>query len=347
MRSRGLRSMRAISRAASAGSSPNFEPSWPVSTCAWVSAVTPGITRTSTSRAPAAGRLQPVDVVGVVDDDQADPVLDRQRDLLVGLGVAVMDDQRGVDAGLERGQDLAAAGDVEPEPLLDHHALDRRRRERLRGEDDARARPARRQLGAVLARPRAQRGLVDDQRGRAELARERRRRGSRRRPASRPRRARSRAGRARAERSRAANYSRRRWRAFVGSPRWVRRLRGGYRGGPCPSSTASGSTARSPSSPAPPPASAPRSPTGLAEAGADVAICARRADRLQQTAEQVRALGRRCLAVTADVAVPEDCTRVVEETRARARARRRARQQRRHRHRGARHARDPGASSGA
>jgi NAD(P)-dependent dehydrogenase (short-subunit alcohol dehydrogenase family) len=54
--------------------------------------------------------------------------------------------------------------------------------------------------------------------------------------------------------------------------------------------------------------------TGLAEAGADIAICARRADRLQQTAEQVRALGRRCLAVTADVSLPEDCTRVIEET---------------------------------
>jgi NAD(P)-dependent dehydrogenase (short-subunit alcohol dehydrogenase family) len=53
---------------------------------------------------------------------------------------------------------------------------------------------------------------------------------------------------------------------------------------------------------------------GLAEAGADVAICARRADRLQQTAENVRALGRRCVAVTADVASPEDCTRVIEET---------------------------------
>jgi NAD(P)-dependent dehydrogenase (short-subunit alcohol dehydrogenase family) len=53
---------------------------------------------------------------------------------------------------------------------------------------------------------------------------------------------------------------------------------------------------------------------GLAEAGADVAICARRADRLQATAERVRELGRRCLAVTADVASPEDCTRVIEET---------------------------------
>jgi NAD(P)-dependent dehydrogenase (short-subunit alcohol dehydrogenase family) len=53
---------------------------------------------------------------------------------------------------------------------------------------------------------------------------------------------------------------------------------------------------------------------GLAEAGADVAVCARRTDRLKETAEKVEALGRRCLAITADVAIPEDCTRVVEET---------------------------------
>jgi NAD(P)-dependent dehydrogenase (short-subunit alcohol dehydrogenase family) len=53
---------------------------------------------------------------------------------------------------------------------------------------------------------------------------------------------------------------------------------------------------------------------GLAEAGADVAICARRVQRLEETADQVRALGRRCLAVPADVSRPEDCTRVVEET---------------------------------
>ncbi len=54
--------------------------------------------------------------------------------------------------------------------------------------------------------------------------------------------------------------------------------------------------------------------TGLAEAGADVAICARRTDRLEATRAEVEALGRRCLAVTADVAKPEDCARVVEET---------------------------------
>ena len=53
--------------------------------------------------------------------------------------------------------------------------------------------------------------------------------------------------------------------------------------------------------------------TGLAEAGADIAICARRADRLDETRKQVEALGRRCVAVTADVADPDDCTRVVQE----------------------------------
>jgi NAD(P)-dependent dehydrogenase (short-subunit alcohol dehydrogenase family) len=51
---------------------------------------------------------------------------------------------------------------------------------------------------------------------------------------------------------------------------------------------------------------------GLAEAGADIAICARRVDRLEETKGRVEALGRRCVAVEADVSEPEDCTRVVE-----------------------------------
>jgi NAD(P)-dependent dehydrogenase (short-subunit alcohol dehydrogenase family) len=54
--------------------------------------------------------------------------------------------------------------------------------------------------------------------------------------------------------------------------------------------------------------------TGLAEAGADIAICARRVDKLEDTRAQVEALGRRCLAVRADVANPEDCSHVVDET---------------------------------
>ena len=53
---------------------------------------------------------------------------------------------------------------------------------------------------------------------------------------------------------------------------------------------------------------------GLAEAGADVAICARRVERLEETKRRVEELGRRCLAVPADVAKVEDCQRVVDET---------------------------------
>ena len=53
---------------------------------------------------------------------------------------------------------------------------------------------------------------------------------------------------------------------------------------------------------------------GLAQAGADVAICARRVDRLGQTKQAVEALGRRCLALPADVTKVEDCERVVEQT---------------------------------
>src|SRR3954453_20974664 len=52
--------------------------------------------------------------------------------------------------------------------------------------------------------------------------------------------------------------------------------------------------------------------TGLAEAGADIAICARRVERLEDTQKPVEGLGRGCVAVPADVANPEDCNRVVQ-----------------------------------
>jgi NAD(P)-dependent dehydrogenase (short-subunit alcohol dehydrogenase family) len=51
--------------------------------------------------------------------------------------------------------------------------------------------------------------------------------------------------------------------------------------------------------------------TGLAQAGADIAICARRVDRLHETRELVQGIGRRCVAVEADVSDPEDCRRFV------------------------------------
>ena len=51
---------------------------------------------------------------------------------------------------------------------------------------------------------------------------------------------------------------------------------------------------------------------GLAEAGADVVLGARRVDRLEETAGLVRSAGRRALAVATDVADPESCTALVE-----------------------------------
>ncbi len=50
----------------------------------------------------------------------------------------------------------------------------------------------------------------------------------------------------------------------------------------------------------------------LARAGADVVICARRTDRLADTKALVERLGRRCVAVGADVTVEDDCRRVAE-----------------------------------
>jgi len=52
----------------------------------------------------------------------------------------------------------------------------------------------------------------------------------------------------------------------------------------------------------------------LAEAGADVALGARRIEKLQGTAEQVTKLGRRAIAVQTDVSKPEDCERLVKTT---------------------------------
>ena len=52
----------------------------------------------------------------------------------------------------------------------------------------------------------------------------------------------------------------------------------------------------------------------LAQAGADVALGARREDRLADTAALVADAGRRSISVRTDVAKPEDCERLVAET---------------------------------
>jgi 3-oxoacyl-[acyl-carrier protein] reductase len=51
---------------------------------------------------------------------------------------------------------------------------------------------------------------------------------------------------------------------------------------------------------------------GLAEAGADVVLGARRADRLEETAQLVRDAGRRVLTVQTDVADPAQCQALVD-----------------------------------
>jgi NAD(P)-dependent dehydrogenase (short-subunit alcohol dehydrogenase family) len=51
---------------------------------------------------------------------------------------------------------------------------------------------------------------------------------------------------------------------------------------------------------------------GLAEAGADVVLGARRVDRLEQTASLVEAAGRRSVVVPTDVTDPDACDRLVQ-----------------------------------
>ncbi len=51
---------------------------------------------------------------------------------------------------------------------------------------------------------------------------------------------------------------------------------------------------------------------GLAEAGADVVLGARRVDRLEETKALVEAAGRRAITVATDVSRPEDCTALVD-----------------------------------
>ncbi|MGC4960529.1 SDR family NAD(P)-dependent oxidoreductase [Gordonia sp. DT218] len=52
--------------------------------------------------------------------------------------------------------------------------------------------------------------------------------------------------------------------------------------------------------------------TGFAEAGADIVLAARRAERLADTAAKVEALGRKALCVPADVADPDQCQAVID-----------------------------------
>src|SRR5919202_5748358 len=52
----------------------------------------------------------------------------------------------------------------------------------------------------------------------------------------------------------------------------------------------------------------------LAEAGADVALAARREEKLAETRKLVEEAGRRAITVRTDVARPEDCQALVDAT---------------------------------
>jgi len=54
--------------------------------------------------------------------------------------------------------------------------------------------------------------------------------------------------------------------------------------------------------------------TGLAEAGANVVLCARKPDACEQSAETLRSLGFECLALSCDVSEPEAVKALVERT---------------------------------
>ena len=73
--------------------------------------------------APGCEPFEPLDLVERVDDDVADPGLERGEELGLGLVVAVHVDPRRVEARAERQVQLAAGGDVAGEPLLGEQAV--------------------------------------------------------------------------------------------------------------------------------------------------------------------------------------------------------------------------------
>ena len=119
-----------------------------------------------------AGRdrgLKPADVVEVVDDHGAHPGADGELDLLGGLGVAVQDQGRRIGAGRERGDDLPAAGHVQPQPLGHHQPLRGRAGERLGREGHLGIRPPGGQLLPVVTGLLPHRALGHHERRRAVL----------------------------------------------------------------------------------------------------------------------------------------------------------------------------------
>ena len=100
----------------------------------WVWACTPGVIRSTTfgdRQALGVERVEPVELVEAVDDDVADALAQRHPQLVDALVVAVHRQRVGRDAGAQRDEHLAAAGDVEQHPLLVREARHRHAQERL------------------------------------------------------------------------------------------------------------------------------------------------------------------------------------------------------------------------
>ena len=110
----------------------------------------------------AGDAVEPHELVGVVDDDPADALADGERQLLVGLGVAVQEQADRGCAGAPAREHLAAGGAQQVEPLLERDAKHRRACHRLDRVGDAG------KVAAHDAHARAQVHLVEDHQRRAE-----------------------------------------------------------------------------------------------------------------------------------------------------------------------------------
>ncbi len=83
---------------------------------------------------PICQPRQPINLVEVVDHDQADPALQSHAQLGLGLGVAVHQDPLRREPRVQGKMKLAAGGHVAPQALLGEQTQHRRAWKRLGGE---------------------------------------------------------------------------------------------------------------------------------------------------------------------------------------------------------------------
>jgi hypothetical protein len=118
--------------------------------------------------------LKAVDVVVVVDDHQANAVVDGHLQVFVGFRIAVQHHPSRIGPGRQSGDDLAAAGHVEQQPFFGHQALNGGAGKGLRREGHVRSGPTVAKSGEIVAGALADSVLGDDHHRGAELLGERR-----------------------------------------------------------------------------------------------------------------------------------------------------------------------------